>query len=100
AAGKASGAGAGSLAGRVRRRQSRRAEQGGWTRRYFQTGGIMERRSVLKKAGAGLATGAIAAAAIGQGTQPEVKWRLASSFPKSLDTIFGGAEVISKRVAA
>ena len=33
-----------------------------------------------------------------QGSQPEVKWRLASSFPKSLDTIFGGAEVISKRV--
>ena len=60
----------------------------------------MERRSFLKKAGAGLATGAIAAPAIGQGTQPEVKWRLASSFPKSLDTIYGGAEVISKRVAA
>jgi len=60
----------------------------------------MERRSFLKKAGAGLAVGAVAAPAIGQGTQPEVKWRLASSFPKSLDTIFGGAEVISKRVAA
>src|SRR5438105_8631640 len=60
----------------------------------------MERRSFLKKAGAGLATGAIAAPAIGQGTQPEIKWRLASSFPKSLDTIFGGAEVISKRVSA
>src|SRR3989440_11352408 len=59
----------------------------------------MERRSFLKKAGAGLAAGAIAAPAIGQGTQPEVKWRLASSFPKSLDTIFGGAEVISKRVS-
>ncbi len=60
----------------------------------------MERRSFLKKAGAGLAAGAIAAPAIAQGTQPEVKWRLASSFPKSLDTIFGGAETISKRVAA
>src|SRR5450631_3752614 len=60
----------------------------------------MERRSFLKKAGVGLAAGAVAAPAIGQGTQPEVKWRLASSFPKSLDTIFGGAEVISKRVAA
>jgi TRAP-type mannitol/chloroaromatic compound transport system substrate-binding protein len=60
----------------------------------------MERRSFLKKAGAGLAAGAVAAPAIGQGTQPEVKWRLASSFPKSLDTIYGGAEVISKRVAA
>lgn len=31
---------------------------------------------------------------------PEIKWRLASSFPKSLDTIFGGAELIARRVAA
>ena len=60
----------------------------------------MERRSFLKKAGVGLAAGAVAAPVIGQGTQPEVKWRLASSFPKCLDTIFGGAEVISKRCAA
>ena len=60
----------------------------------------MERRSFLKNAGVGLAAGAVAAPAIRQGTQPEVKWRLASSFPKSLDTIFGAAETISKRVAA
>jgi TRAP-type mannitol/chloroaromatic compound transport system substrate-binding protein len=59
----------------------------------------MERRVFLKNAGVGLAAGAVAAPAIAQ-SQPEVKWRLASSFPKSLDTIFGGAEVISKRVAA
>jgi TRAP-type mannitol/chloroaromatic compound transport system substrate-binding protein len=59
----------------------------------------MERRSFLKKAGVGLAAGAVAAPAIAQ-SQPEIKWRLASSFPKSLDTIFGAAEVISKRVAA
>src|SRR5580765_7221818 len=60
---------------------------------------LMERRSFLKKAGAGIAAGAVAAPAIAQGA-PEVKWRLASSFPKSLDTIFGAADVISKRVAA
>ena len=60
----------------------------------------MQRRSFLKKAGAGLAAGAIAAPAIGQGAQPEVKWRLASSFPKSLDTIYGGAVTISERVAS
>jgi len=60
----------------------------------------MQRRSFLKKAGAGLAAGAVAAPALGQGAQPEVKWRLASSFPKSLDTIFGGAETISKVCAA
>jgi len=59
----------------------------------------MERRSFLKQAGAGLAAGALAAPAIAQ-TAPTIKWRLASSFPKSLDTIFGAAEVLSKRVAA
>jgi TRAP-type mannitol/chloroaromatic compound transport system substrate-binding protein len=60
----------------------------------------MQRRSFLKKAGAGLAAGAVAAPAIGQGTQPEVKWRMAASWPKSLDTLYGGCELISKRVAA
>ncbi len=59
----------------------------------------MQRRSFLKKAGVGVAAGALAAPALAQG-MPEVKWRLASSFPKSLDTIFGAAETISKRVAA
>ena len=59
----------------------------------------MQRRSFLKKAGAGAAVGAFSAPALAQGA-PEVKWRLASSFPKSLDTIFGGAEVIAKRCAA
>ena len=59
----------------------------------------MERRSFIKHAGmAGiLAAGSVPVFAQ---TSPEVKWRLASSFPKSLDTIFGGAETISKRVAA
>src|SRR6188508_3201877 len=55
----------------------------------------MKRRSFLKKA----AAGTVAAPAIAQ-SQPTVSWRLASSFPKSLDTIFGAAEIISKRVAA
>jgi TRAP-type mannitol/chloroaromatic compound transport system substrate-binding protein len=30
---------------------------------------------------------------------PEIKWRLTSSFPKSLDTIFGASEVFAKAVA-
>src|SRR3954471_8297882 len=59
----------------------------------------MKRRSFLKKAAVGIAAGTVAAPAIAQ-SQPTVSWRLASSFPKSLDTIFGAAEVISKRVAA
>ena len=60
----------------------------------------MERRSFLKNTGLAGILAASSAPALGQGTQPEVKWRLASSFPKSLDTIYGGAETISKRVAA
>ncbi len=58
----------------------------------------MKRRSFLKKAAAGLAAGTVAAPAIAQ-SQPSIQWRLASSFPKSLDTIFGAADIVSKRVA-
>jgi len=59
---------------------------------------VVERRSFLKNAGAGLAAGTMAMPAIAQNA-PTIKWRLASSFPKSLDTIYGGAEVMAKRVA-
>jgi TRAP-type mannitol/chloroaromatic compound transport system substrate-binding protein len=59
----------------------------------------MERRAFLKTAGIGAAATTIAAPAIAQ-SQPEIKWRLASSFPKSLDTIYGGAETIAQRVSA
>ena len=59
----------------------------------------MDRRSFLKSAAvAGASTTALAAPAIAQ-SQPEVKWRLTSSFPKSLDTIFGAAETFAKYVA-
>jgi TRAP-type mannitol/chloroaromatic compound transport system substrate-binding protein len=61
----------------------------------------MKRRKFINTAGAGMA-GILAAGvapAFAQGG-PEVKWRLASSFPKSLDTIYGAAETMSKRVAA
>src|SRR6478672_5508384 len=59
----------------------------------------MERRSFVKHAGLAGILAAGTAPAFAQAA-PEVKWRLASSFPRSLDTIFGGAETISKRVAA
>jgi TRAP-type mannitol/chloroaromatic compound transport system substrate-binding protein len=61
----------------------------------------MQRRKFLNTTGAGMAgiLAAGAAPAFAQGA-PEIKWRLASSFPKSLDTIFGAAEVMSKRIAA
>ncbi len=58
----------------------------------------MKRRDFLSKSAVGAAAGVLAAPAIAQAL-PEVKWRCASSFPKSLDTIYGGGEVISKRVA-
>ena len=59
----------------------------------------MRRRAFLASGGLGLAgAAALAAPAIAQ-SQPEIKWRLASSFPKSLDTLFGGAERFAKRVA-
>jgi TRAP-type mannitol/chloroaromatic compound transport system substrate-binding protein len=55
----------------------------------------------MRLAGTGaLATtaGALAAPALAQ-TAPEISWRLAASWPKSLDTLFGGCEYFSKRVA-
>jgi TRAP-type mannitol/chloroaromatic compound transport system substrate-binding protein len=58
----------------------------------------MKRRVFLKQAAAGLAAGTVAAPAIAQ-SQPAIQWRIASSFPKSLDTIFAAAEIVSKRVA-
>ncbi len=57
----------------------------------------MKRRQFLQGAALG-ATAAVASPAIAQGA-PEVKWRLTSSFPKSLDTIYGGAEVMAKMVS-
>jgi len=62
----------------------------------------MQRRKFLRTTGVGAAavaaTGSLAAPAIAQ-SAPELRWRLASSFPKSLDTIFGAAEIFSRFVA-
>ncbi len=55
----------------------------------------MKRREFLKAAGlTGVATAAtgVAMPAIAQ-SMPELKWRCTSSFPKSLDTIYGAAEI-------
>jgi len=59
----------------------------------------MKRREFLKSAGVGLAAStAVAAPAIAQ-SAPEVKWRMATSWPKSLDTLYGGCEYFARRVA-
>ena len=60
-------------------------------------GAVIERRNVLA-AGLALAAGStLAAPAIAQ-TQPSIRWRLTSSFPKSLETIYGGGEFFAERV--
>ncbi len=59
----------------------------------------MDRRKFMRSAGvATAATAALAAPAIAQ-SAPEIKWRMTSSFPKALDTIFGAAETFSKYVS-
>jgi TRAP-type mannitol/chloroaromatic compound transport system substrate-binding protein len=58
----------------------------------------MKRRKFLQVAGAGVAASAIASPAIAQ-SSPEVKWRMTASWPKSLDTLWGGCEVMAKAVA-
>lgn len=60
---------------------------------------IMQRRSFLKKAGAGLAAGSVVAPAFATSAQPTLRWKLASSFPKSLDALYGAAALFSSRVA-
>lgn len=71
----------------------------------------VDRRGFLKQstiAAGGLATGGLLAtgcgggggAGVGKGEQPTVRWQLASSFSRKLDTIFGAAEVFAERLSA
>ena len=57
----------------------------------------MERRSFVRSAGIAGVLAAGAAPAIVH-AQANIRWRLASSFPKALDTIYGAAEVFAKQV--
>ncbi|MEC9046784.1 MAG: TRAP transporter substrate-binding protein DctP [Planctomycetota bacterium] len=78
------------------------SDQAADSRRAFLTGGLV-----------GAAGGIVAASAVGVAQRSEdssapadgkgrqrVQWRLASSFPRALDGIYGVAEVLSARVAA
>ncbi len=58
----------------------------------------LERRSFVRQAGlAGVLAAGVAPAVVQ--AQAQLRWRLASSFPKSLDTIYGGGEVFAKKVS-
>lgn len=58
----------------------------------------MKRRQFLTGGATALATGAVASSAVAQ-SQPEIRWRLTSSFPRILDTMFGTAQTFAKYMA-
>jgi TRAP-type mannitol/chloroaromatic compound transport system substrate-binding protein len=57
----------------------------------------MKRRQFIKAAGVGLATAGVASPAIAQA--PTIRWRLTTTFPKSLDTLYGACDMFSKVLA-
>jgi TRAP-type mannitol/chloroaromatic compound transport system substrate-binding protein len=66
----------------------------------------MERRSFLKQSAAGVAALAAATPTLLQAADeaaaanlPELNWRLTSSFPKSLDTIYGASEIFAETLS-
>jgi TRAP-type mannitol/chloroaromatic compound transport system substrate-binding protein len=61
-------------------------------------GSTMKRRQFLQAASIGLTATTVAKPAIAQ-SMPAFKWRLTSSFPKSLDTLYGASEIFAKAVA-
>jgi TRAP-type mannitol/chloroaromatic compound transport system substrate-binding protein len=58
----------------------------------------MNRRKLLKATSLGLASTALCAPAIAQ-SAPTIRWRLATSFPKNLDTLYGACEMFAKAIA-
>jgi len=56
----------------------------------------MSRRKFLTGSAAIAGAAAVSQAIAQTPALPNIRWRCASSFPKSLDTIFGGGEVIAK----
>jgi TRAP-type mannitol/chloroaromatic compound transport system substrate-binding protein len=71
----------------------------------------MKRRNLVKATAQGAMAATVAGIAIGctnspnkatssKGELPKITWQMATSWPLSLDTIFGGAKVFAERVAA
>ena len=58
-----------------------------------------QRINITRRIGAAGALASLASVTAAAQNLPAINWRLASSFPKSLDTIYGGAEVFSKKVS-
>jgi TRAP-type mannitol/chloroaromatic compound transport system substrate-binding protein len=58
----------------------------------------MKRREFLRAAALSLATTAVGKPAIAQ-SNPAIKWRITSSFPRSLDIGYGACETIARMVA-
>jgi len=59
----------------------------------------MQRRNFLSSTALGAGVAALSAPARAQSSKPDIRWRLASSYPKSLDTIYGAVDMMTKRVA-
>ncbi len=61
----------------------------------------MKRRDFLKKAAVGTAAATASVAAPAVIAAPKrIRWRMATSWPKALDTIYGGAQTVADRVKA
>jgi TRAP-type mannitol/chloroaromatic compound transport system substrate-binding protein len=58
----------------------------------------MDRRRFLAATAAGAGAGSLAMPAIAQ-SMPNIRWRLAASWPRSLDILYGTCEVFAKRIA-
>jgi TRAP-type mannitol/chloroaromatic compound transport system substrate-binding protein len=66
----------------------------------------MKRREFVKATAVGVAAGTLgggcskseSASAPAAHTAPNIRWRLVSSFPRSLETLYGAAEVLARRV--
>lgn len=59
----------------------------------------MKRRLFLAQMAAGAAATVAAAPAMAQTPLPSIKWRMATSWPKSLDTIYGSAAAMCQRIS-